>query len=138
MSEQSMEVVVHKAALQLKAGESVSVFTQNLTDAGRSYLKQKLNLQKGDACYAMETFADKVVFNTYKYENPPSQDKYYAVKYSRKPDGSFEFGEAVEVQRVTTYEAKNNTFTVTKSKDGDDEAPPGWATVKKSMWGNLL
>lgn len=153
----------HNVAVQkdivLASGESISTFTQKLRDAGRKYVKQKLNLtntkDNSCGCYPIEIFSKSIIFDVYQYGPNIDDDKrvrYYAVAYSRKDDGTFEFSTLTEVERVVGYQAKE-TAAVTKAgkallpSDGDGdsqptkkslEGAPGWAQTAKSLWGGVL
>jgi len=156
------DTIVHKANLALAKGESLSQFTQKLREAANKAIALKLNLTaKNCSTYMVETFADSAIFDVTKrplVDGGPYSYAYYAIKYSRKDDGSFEFSDATEVERVTSFQPKA-PMSVTKAKKGllDDEddledeedeelskkpmkkdAPPGWTYTTKSLWGGLL
>jgi len=165
------EVIVHKANLALAKGESISQFTQKLLEAANKAIALKLNLTaKNCSVYMIETFADSAVFDVTKrpaIEGGPYSYAYYALKYTRKDDGSFEFSDATEVERVTSFQPKAQ-MSVTKAssqkagakkdllgdeddmEDEEDEelskkpkstkkdAPPGWTYTTKSLWGGVL
>jgi hypothetical protein len=126
-------VAVHKAAITLGTGESIGQFTSRIREAGVKFLKQKLNLTKA-GIYPVEIFSKTIVFNVYKFGDSNTTgeafDKLYAVAFTRKNSGDFEFGTLIEVERVTSYHAKSKTMDVTKSLH------PGW--VEKSLWGGIL
>jgi len=162
------EVIVHKANLALAKGESVNQFTQKLREAASKAIALKLNLTAANcSVYMIETFADSAVFDVTKRplkEGGQWAYAYYALKYSRKADGSFEFSDTTEVERVTSFQPKATlevTTLTNKAKKGlldDDEddledeedeelakkpktkkdAPPGWTYTTKSLWGGLL
>lgn len=141
MSEQkiSYQVAVHKAGLSLAQGESVAQFTQALREAGQTYVMQKFNVPVGKAdVYMMEVFSSAAVFEIYRYRDPSvaqkNRQKFYAVKYARKTDGSFEFAETKEVERAVVYREKTNMMPTTKAV----EAAPGWVDVGKSIWNGVL
>lgn len=104
------EVVVHKANLPLAKGESVSQFTSRLREAAAKQIAMKLNLTPQNcSVYMVETFADSAIFDVSKRPAVTGDAwsyAYYAAKYTRKVDGSFEFGETTEVERVTSYQPK--------------------------------
>ncbi len=155
------EVVVHKAGLTLMKGESLGQFTRSLSVAARKALGQKLNLdfaatnKNGSptaGAYMLEVFSDSLVFDVWKAqsENEPSNYRYFAMKYSRKATGEFEFSYTTEVERVTTYQAKESA-PVTKAKPDPKKAfapapaerqvakalpqvTPGWQQTSKSFW----
>lgn len=123
MNHVTMKVVVHKANVPMLKGETLRQFTQALSDSGQVYLRRKLNLLESDGAFMLETMADKAVFEVYqsKAVNGMPRCKYYALKFTRKSDGAFEFGESVEVRRITSYEP------ITKSAEGS-------AQVQKEAW----
>jgi hypothetical protein len=101
----------------------------------------------------IETFADSAVFDVTKrplVDGGQYSYAYYALKYTRKDDGTFEFSDTTEVERVTSFQPKS-TMSITKAKkkkadedDEDDEeglskdAPPGWVTTSKSIWSGVV
>jgi len=104
---QTMEVIVHKAGIPLMKGETLSQFTRALRESGESHLMRKLNLNKDkDSVFMVETMSDKVVFDVFRPQaTGGSRIKFFAVKFSRDTKtGSFDFGESIEVRRVTTFE----------------------------------
>lgn len=108
----TMEVVVHKAAIPLMKGESISKFTTELSNSGREHIFKKLNMsQPKDYAWMVEAFGDAVVFNTYKSVEPST---YHVFKYTRDAKtGVFEFGDVTEVEKVVGYKPK--TLSVTKA-----------------------
>lgn len=165
------EVIVHKANLALAKGESVNQFTQKLREAASKAIALKLNLTAANcSVYMIETFADSAVFDVTKRplkEGGQYSYAYYALKYSRKADGSFEFSDTTEVERVTSFQPKallETTTLTNKAKKADLEvepedddmedeeeeelskkpakakkdAPPGWTYTTKSLWGGVL
>jgi len=108
----TMPVAVHKAQIGLMKGESVGQFTRALGDAAKVALKKKLNLLEGADVWPIEVFTDKVVLDLYE---PKKAARYFGMKYTRKDNGDFEFGETVELRRMVTFEPKNNTMSVTKT-----------------------
>jgi hypothetical protein len=144
------ECVVHKANVPLAAGESLNKYTNSLSSEGSAYIKKQLNLNTlakpmSAGAYMIEAYSDKCIFDVYKYGgDAPSEYKYYAVKYTRKSDGKFEFKDLSEVERVISFQSKP-TMSISKSKEGEEPAKtakefaPGW-TVKKSesIWSGVL
>ena len=112
------EVLVHKAGLALQAGESVGTYTQKLRSAVAEHVMKKLNLtQKTASVYMVEAYGDAAVVDVYmRAATPdgPSTYKYYAVKYTRKDNGAFDFSETTQVMPVTTYQPVD-TMAVAKS-----------------------
>ena len=133
----SHPVVVQKD-IALATGESLQVYSQKVRDAGTKYVKQKLNILPKDAsCYPIEIFSKSVIFDVYRY-GPNVDDtnrcKYYAVAYSRKADGTFEFSTLTEVERVVGYQAKDSTIPTTKAASNHS----GWQPTTKSLWHDIL
>jgi hypothetical protein len=114
----TMDVIVTKS-IDLMKGETLAQFTSALSGKGREYLYQKLNLVKDkDGCYMAEVMSNVAVFDVYRSKTgAANQYGYYAVKFDRDKDGTFKFGDVVEVERVTTYQPKSMT-AVSKSADG--------------------
>lgn len=111
-----MDVLVHKANIPMVKGESLNQFTNLLSTEGRKHVLAKLNIApKSGGAWLTETFQDRVVFSTYK-DNEPT--RYHSFTYTRDKDGSFTFGPIVEVVRVTSFEPKPG-ITVTKGCPGD-------------------
>lgn len=132
-------VVVHKASITLADGESIGQFTSKLRDAGRNYIASKLNLPKDSSVYPVEIFSKSIVFDVYQYgPNVKEGDRarFYAAAYARKDSGDFEFSTLTEVERVTSYQAKQ-TATVMKASD----KAPGWvevAVAKAAFWSGVI
>jgi hypothetical protein len=157
----SYECVVHKANLVLGKGESLGAYTSKLREAANAHIAKSLNLTpKNCSSYMVEAFADAAIFDVSKrpmVEGNPWTYALYAVKYTRKADGTFEFNDTTEVERVVSYQAKG-PMSVTKAKkcdDGDEEFEdeelakkpaktkkefaPGWVAAEKSVnWSGLL
>ncbi len=168
------ECIVHKANVPLAKGESLGSYTNALSQDSRAYIMKQLNLNSlsktapgvngaGVGCYMIEAYGDKAVFNVYKYGgNEASTDKFYAIKYTRKSDGKFDFSDLSEVQRVVSFQPKS-TLEVTKGKkaappeDGEEEDDeelsakkpkkkttkefaPGWESANKAgdVWDGIL
>lgn len=132
----SHPVVVQKD-ITLATGESLQTYSQKVRDAGTKYVKQKLNLATKDcSCYPVEIFSKSVIFDVYQYGpniDETNRTKYYAVAYTRKDDGAFEFSTLTEVERVVGYQAKDSAVPTTKAADS-----PGWAPTRKSLWQGVL
>ncbi len=135
------ECVVHKANVPLASGESLSKYMSGLGTAGGTYIKKQLNLNSlakpaYAGAYMLEAYSDKCVFDVYKYGGPdtPGDYRYYAVNYTRKANGDFEFKDLTEVERVTSYQAKPS-LSITKgakAKKEDDEEEEEMAKSPKS------
>lgn len=129
------ECIVHKANVPLAAGESLQKYSNQLSQEGGMYLKQKLGLNslakpQYASTYMIEAYSDKCIFDVYKGgDGQPSEYKYYALEYTRKADGKFDFKNLTEVERVTTYQAKPSLTLATatnkaKTKKIDPESDP--------------
>ncbi len=101
----TMEVAVHKANIPLLKGETLRQFTSALRDAGGAHLKRKLNLTEKDSSYMIETMSNVAVFDVFRPSIATGRVKFYAVKFTRSKAGVFEFGETIEVRRITSFEA---------------------------------
>ncbi len=137
-------VVVHKANIALKAGESIREFTRALSDGGRQHIRKKLNLpDKGVDVFMMEAFSKSAVFEVFKFGPDVKQGqrmRFFATTYTRKDAGDFEFGPTTEVKRVTRFEPKPGAVPTTKAKTqlktfGNDGQ---WVETTKSFWNNVL
>ena len=161
------ECVVHKANVPLASGESLGKYTNQLSGDGRTYIMKQLNLNSlakpaSAGAYMIEAFADKAIFDVYKYgggDGSPSEYKYYALNYTRKADGKFEFKDLTEVERVISFQAKPSmalTSKAAKKAEDDDEDEmeeelskkpkktkkqfaPGWTVLKTHVsWNGLI
>jgi len=158
METTTMPVAVHKANISLQAGESVREYTKALGDAAQKALKQKLNLMQEADVWPIEVFTDKVVLDVFQPKATDSKQRmrYFGMKYTRKDTGDFEFGETVELKRVTRFEPKNMA-AVSKAKKADAEKEDeekgcgrykkdmglsiwagSWEQTSKSFWGGVL
>lgn len=158
----TMDVIVHKAMVTLGAGESLGMFTQRLSGASREHIMKKLNIAKGaGGAWMVEAFGDKVVVSAYKGDDA---SKYYAFTYKRDKAGKFEFGDTVEVERVTSFKPKPGMSVTkgakgkkkkeemeeemeekgctgghkTKKALGEPETFGGWRETQKSFWMGVL
>lgn len=109
----TMDVLVHKANIPMMKGESLNQFTNMLSAEGRKHVMAKLNIApKSGGAWMTETFQDRVVFSTYR-ENEPT--RYHSFTYERGKDGGFTFGPVTEVVRVTSFEPKPG-ISITKGQ----------------------
>lgn len=141
----TMEVAVTKANIPLLKGETIRQFTNALSEAGQPFLKRKLNLQKSDFVFMVETMSNISVFEVFKeHSTDGKRIRFFATKFTRDvKNGLFEFGETVEVRRVTSFEpVAGKTVPLTKDKDGltvsDSVVTKRRATeddVKKAVFG---
>lgn len=104
----TINVLVHKADIPLKNGESLGEYTREISREGEMYLmkKLKMNREKGDYIYSTEIFSSKAIFSTWKRKD--KENKYYSVDYSRKEDGNFDFKNVNEVELRQSYEIKKD------------------------------
>lgn len=114
MPEDTMNVIVHKAEIQLLEGETISGFTQALCSAAHEYLKTKLSLGKEDWVYTTDVKAKVAVANVYKREGKTS---YWAVNYERDEKGTFSFSDLTEVRPVMSYVPVSPSLSVSKSAE---------------------
>lgn len=139
------DVVVRKD-IALANGESLRDFTQKARDQGTKWVRQKLNLVKDASVYPIEIFSKSMVFDVAQYGPNVDQTKryrFFAASYTRKSGGDFEFGSLTEVERVTSFRAKESA-PVMKSADGDQiseaeaaDRVEGWQT-KKSLFAGVI
>lgn len=108
-----MNVLVYKQNIPVASGESIDDFTHKLNQAAREHTMMKLNIKKdgNGGAWGVEYYSDRVVMSAY---GEGISHKYYMTKYSRNKDGTFEFGDMIEVERKTVYSPKTDT-TVTKA-----------------------
>ncbi len=124
-----VNVAVHKATINLVAGESIGDFTSALRDALRQHVTK--GMAKGDHMWMVEVFAAKAVYEVYKSSNEAGggpTEEYWSVDWKREK-GVFSFGSSTEVQRHVAFKPKPG-MSITKN-DVD-----GW--VEKSLWGNVI
>ena len=152
MAENTREVIVHKANIPLAKGESIRAYTAALEKAASAALRQKLNLAPDkSSVYMIEAYPTKAVFDVYKYSSGPgandSSFRYFAMDYTRKAGGEFEFSNSTEVERVVSFEPKEGIQITkaagpdaveTKQEEVRPEFMPGWATMNKSLWAGVL
>jgi hypothetical protein len=103
-----MDVIVRKD-FPLHRGESLEEASTALSNAGRAFILQKLNLvEKTGGAYLVEAFSSSAIFSAYKREsNEDSKYKYYALAFKRLPTGDFEFTAMQEVEKVVSFQAKS-------------------------------
>jgi hypothetical protein len=99
-----MDILVYKQNMPMYNGESIGDYTRKLDIASRTHMMSKLNIAKGSGgAWTTEIYNDKVIMCVYKGEE---SNRYYLVKYSRDKNGTFNFGDMIEVERVTSYKPK--------------------------------
>jgi len=134
-------VVVHKAAIQLKSGESLRDYTKALSDAGKAHVALKRNISgsKDYDVYMVEAFSKAAIFEVYRFGPLPSPTtkrfQYYAVEYTRKDNGDFEFTGTTEVERVTRFEPKSATPVTKSRRQSFGEGSSQWQETGGSFWG---
>ena len=152
-----MDVLVYKQNVPINNGESISDYTDKLSTAARSHIMGKLNIAKGNGgAWAVEIYNDKAVMCVYKGEE---SNKYYMVKYSRDKNGTFNFGDMIEVERVISFKPKVD-MQITKTEDSLISSPNsekdctsgyktrkalgepiefnGWIETEKSFWTGII
>jgi hypothetical protein len=108
-----MDVIVCKS-LDLRPGETLGHFTGELSAAARTHVMTKQNMTpKTGSAYVIEVFSKTVVVNTYKFNDNGRSDKFLAIPFKRDTAGAFTFGDATEVERVTSFQEKT-TLSTTK------------------------
>lgn len=114
---------VEKTQLSLIEGESVFEFQKACGDGMREHLKKKLSLADDASVYVMDLFDTHAIAEVYKGKTASTGDKwtYYGLPYVRKVDGTFEFGDEVEMARKVIYVPK--AIKVTKSNGIWDGLP---------------
>ena len=139
----SQEVVVRKD-IKLFSGESIMSYTKKVREQGAKWVRQKLNLdpKKADV-FPIEIFSSAVIFDVYKYGDidPSEKQKYFGVSYSRNKSGDFEFSTMMEVERITSFQPKQNT-AVMKSMEIEAKKAfgvcDGWVQTGKDFWSGVL
>lgn len=114
------KVAVRKAGLPLMKGESVRDFTVSMSKSGRDFLYRKLNkTAKDTGIYVVEVYSDGAVFEVYGPVNPGPGDqagcRFFAVKFNRTKDGTFDFTTMTEVKRSTAWVTKAGEPTTIQS-----------------------
>jgi len=126
MPEITMQVVVQKS-IELRSGETLNDFTRALSAGGRAHVLKKLNIAPGGGgAWMVEVFKDSVVFAAFKRD--AEQDKFFAFTHKRQANGDFEFGDLMEVERVTGFRTKQATTSVSKSAAQGE----GWSPARKN------
>lgn len=114
--QKTKKVSVHKSTITLNTGETIHQYTQKVSSKGRSHCEKKLNLgSKKNYIFTEEIFGDKAVFGVEKYDSVGGL-KYYGVTYKRSGD-DFEFGDLVEVEKVTSFRPVKTGIPMKKSED---------------------
>ncbi len=125
---QTYDVLVHKAQVAVKRGESLQAFVQKVRIAGSAFITQQLNLDpKNSDVFAIEVFSTTAIFDVFLFGSvkaPNKKQRFFAVSYTRKADGEFEFKNLTEVDRVVSF-AATAKVPVLKSMDGAE----GWASA---------
>ena len=119
--------------VKLETGESLSDFTDAAQTSARSWLKQQLNLGTRDYIYTVEIFSKSMILNVSSYDtNDKRKEAYYAISYTRKEDGNFEFGSMLEVERVVSFQAKQSGISKAKMSNAsiNDLPDAAFAIIK--------
>ena len=152
-----MDVLVYKQNIPMYTGESLEDYTRKLNTAARTHVTNKLNITKGSGgAWTVEIYNDRAVVSVYDGEG---SDRYYLVKYSRDKNGTFNFGDMIEVERVTSFKPKTD-MQITKTEDNLISSPNpekacssghktrkalgepiefnGWIETEKSFWTGVI
>lgn len=142
MQKTTHEVVVRKD-IKLGQGESLRQFTAALSDSGRTFMKQKLNLDpKKSDVFTVEVFKGSVVFEVYRFGpdvEPKKRMTFFAMTHKRNDQGGFTFDNMIEVERITAFQAKpQGGIPVTTAKASRDVGCDGWQRTTKSLWSGVV
>ncbi len=131
------DVIVHKANAPISKGESLADFSIAVGDAGKTFVRQQLNLDsKKSDVFVIEIFSGSVVFDVFTFGSSVRKRRFFAVAYTRNAQQGFEFSNLTEVQRVVSFEAKPQGVPVTKTAGAE-----GWVDTKKAsadMWYGVI
>lgn len=119
------DVKVEKAALPMKAGESVQDFMSALKDALEKKLETPAKLKENGFIALTDVYGDNAivtVYPGYKANETPPSPVFVKMEYARDVKGEFEFGDMVEMERKVVFIPKGQTTVITKN----------------AFWGNLL
>lgn len=130
-----LTVIVHKAAIELMTGETLSQFTAALNGALREYLKSKLGLGKLDWVWTADVKAGEAISSVYK--EGVSKTLYYQVKYERDEKGVFKFSDMTEVEPQVVYTPVKLSL-VTKAATETVALETDATPTQKSIWHNVL
>lgn len=125
----TLNVIVHKAEIQLMDGETLNGFSQAICGAAAEYVKKNMSLGKEDWTYVADVKADVLVASVYKREGKSS---YWALKYARDEAGAFSFSDMTEVRPVMNYVPVKPSLAVKKS------AEPETVVIEKSIFSGIL
>jgi hypothetical protein len=134
----TMKVIVHKANIPMIKGESLTDFTGNLSKAAKEHTLAKLNISnKNGGGWLMEAYSDKVIMAAYNGDDPT---KYYATSYKRNVDGSFAFGDLVEMERTSVWKPKGQSILKSKQDGVETEEGESCSDQKtdKNLWSGLV
>ena len=114
------DIAVHKAGLPLRKGESVKEYTEALRAAVSEEVKRKLSLTNDSKCdiYCVEVYASSVICEVYRFGANIDRSKrmrFYAMSYTRSPEGAFSFSSMTEVERKTDFVPKAQEIPTFKS-----------------------
>ena len=127
----TMNVIVHKANISLQDGESLSDFSNALSQAAKQYALQQLNVADGKGwAYLVEAYPKKVVVEV-SQEGQSPRYTYQQMGYTRDKNGKFEFDNMVQVKRVTTFKPSDPKVSIAKAADL-------WEPVEKSLFSDIV
>lgn len=156
----TMDVVVHKANIPVRSGESLDKFISKLSEASRTHCEKKFALSReaGDYCWMIEAFSGSVIMSVDKRK---MSRKMFAMSYSRDgQSGAFTFGDAIEVERKTSFAPVKPTQALAQTQVSKAEVKPvnkaveqldiskgeravfgnersQWVQTSKSFWGGI-
>lgn len=138
----TVDVVVRKN-FPVSQGETVQEALRNLGKAGRAHVMQQVGIDtKKGGCFLVEAFSTAAVFETYKDDPAPSEERYrfWAVSYKRdSKTGEYEFGAMQEVERKTVFQAvASQPPTLTSTRKSSEEVLEGWEKAEKSLFAGVV
>jgi len=108
------EILVEKS-IELMENETLSNYSEKITNDGRIYLLKELNLNlQNSFCWVNEIYKNYIVFEIEK-KIDDLKNYHFAVNYSRNRSGEFEFSNYFEVDRITNYVPMKN-YSVKKEE----------------------
>src|SRR5690606_1194467 len=111
------EAIVHKANLALAPGESVGQYLAAVRTAAQDYVRSKLNLNvEKSSVFMVEVFSNSTVVETYEWGQGAAKERFWALKYSRKNNGGFDFSDMKEVVKLISFSPKEQ-ISITKSAE---------------------
>ena len=98
MSKREVEVSIFKSGIPMRGTETVSEFLDLLREA----LREQVHSDKSTWMWISEVRADSLIVSVDYGEDGDWKCEYFKHQYSRGLE-AFEFGEGVEVRRVSTF-----------------------------------